>query len=77
MKKMKKTNKYVIEVGEFEEHEEEMVKIKWRNFKVHHLIAIRGEMNKEFSKHQINKINFKSKLISKVTYFLPSSLLRA
>lgn len=30
--------------------EEEMIEMKQRYFEIHHLIAIQGEMNKEFEK---------------------------
>ena len=55
-KKMKKGDKKnTIEIGESEEEEEEeMTRIKWKDFKVHHLIAIRGEIDEEFTK-TINK----------------------
>jgi hypothetical protein len=46
-KKLKKTKTNVIEVGESEE--EETARIKWRDLEVHHLIAIQGEMDKEFT----------------------------
>lgn len=50
-KKMKKGDKKnTIEIGESEEEEEEMSRIKWKDFEVHHLIAIRGEMEEEFTK---------------------------
>jgi hypothetical protein len=49
-KKKKKSEKEVIEVGDSEEEEEEMGRTKWRDFEVHHLIAIRGEMEDEFAK---------------------------
>ena len=38
----------VIEVGESDE--EKMKRVKWKDFEVHHLIAIRGEMEEEFAK---------------------------
>ena len=41
---MRKT--YVIEVGK--SYEEEMGRVKWKNFEVHQLIVIRGEMEEEF-----------------------------
>ena len=54
-KKMKKGDKKnMIEIGESEEEEEEMTRIKWKDFEVHHLIAIRGEMDEEFTK-TVNK----------------------
>ena len=50
-KKMKKSDKRnTIEIGESEGEEEEMTRIKWKDFEVHHLIAIRGEMDEEFKK---------------------------
>ncbi len=53
-KKMKKGDKKkTIEIGESEEEEEEeeeMSRIKWKDFEVHHLIAIRGDMDEEFTK---------------------------
>lgn len=50
-KKTNKTNNDIIEVGESEEgEEEEMARIKRRDFQMHHLITIRGEMNEEFTK---------------------------
>jgi hypothetical protein len=50
-KKMKKGDKKnTIEIGESEEEEEEMSRIKWKDFEVYHLIAIRGEMDEEFTK---------------------------
>ena len=52
MKKGDKKN--TIEIGESEEEEEEMTRIKWKDFEVHHLIAIRGEMDEEFTK-TVNK----------------------
>ena len=49
-KKMKKGDKKnTIEIGKPEE-EEEMTRIKWKDFEVHHLIAIQGEMDEEFTK---------------------------
>ena len=48
MKKGDKRN--IIEIGESEGEEEEMTRIKWKDFEVHHLIAIRGEMDEEFKK---------------------------
>ena len=55
-KKMKKGNKKItIEIDESEEEEEEeMTKIKWKDFEMHHLLAICGEMDKE-SKKTANK----------------------
>ena len=45
-------NDILIEVGEFEEEEEEeTARIKWRDFEVHYLIAIRAEMDEEFAKN--------------------------
>ena len=50
-KKMKKGDKKsTIEIGESEEEEKEMTKFKWKDFEVHHLIAIREEMDEEFKK---------------------------
>ena len=50
-KKMKKCDKMnTIEIDESEEEEEEITIIKWKDFEVHHLIAIRGEMDKEFKR---------------------------
>ena len=43
---MKKTN--VIEVGESDE--DETGRMKWKDFEVHQLIAIRKEMEEEFAK---------------------------
>ena len=55
MMKMKKSDKKnTIEIGESKEEEEEMTRIKWKDFEVHHLIAIRGEMDEEFTK-TVNK----------------------
>jgi hypothetical protein len=50
---MKKGDKKsTIEIGESEEEEEEeMTRFKWKDFEVHHLIAIRGEMDKELKKN--------------------------
>ena len=48
MKKGDKKN--TIEIDESKEDEEEMTIIKWKNFKMHHLIAIRREMDEEFIK---------------------------
>ena len=45
-KKVKKTD--VIEVGESDE--DETGRVKWKHFEVHQLIAIRGEIGKEFAK---------------------------
>jgi hypothetical protein len=51
-KKMKKGDKKsTIEIGESEEEEEEMTRLKWKDFEVHHLIAIRGEMDEELKKN--------------------------
>ena len=48
-KKMKKGDKKnTIEIGESEK--KNLTKIKWKDFEVHHLIAIRGEMDEEFTK---------------------------
>ena len=49
-KKKKKSDNKVIEVGDSEDEEEEMGRTKWRDFEVHHLIAIRGEMEDKFAK---------------------------
>jgi hypothetical protein len=47
---MKKGDKrYTIKIGESKK-EEEMAKIKWKDFEVHHLIAIHGEVDEEFKK---------------------------
>ena len=35
---------------------EKMTRIKWKDFEVHHLIVIRGEMDEEFTK-TVNKQN--------------------
>jgi hypothetical protein len=48
MKKGDKKN--TIEIGESLEEEEEMTRLKWKDFEVHHLIAIRGKMEEEFIK---------------------------
>jgi hypothetical protein len=49
MKKFEK--KDTIEIGESDEEEEEdAARTKWKDFEVHHLIAIRGEMEDEFIK---------------------------
>ncbi len=45
-KKVKKAD--VIEVGESDE--DETGRVKWKDFEVHQLIAIRGEMEEEFAK---------------------------
>jgi hypothetical protein len=45
-KKVKKAD--VIEVGESDE--DEAGRVKWKDFEVHQLIAIRGEMKEEFAK---------------------------
>jgi hypothetical protein len=45
-KKVSKTD--VIEVGESDE--DETGRVKWKDFEVHQLIAIRGEMEEEFAK---------------------------
>jgi hypothetical protein len=51
-KKMKKGDKKsTIEIGESEEEEEKMTRLKWKDFEVHHLIAIRGEMDEELKKN--------------------------
>ena len=48
-RKMKKND--VIEVGESDDdEEEETARTKWKDFEVHTLIAIRGEMDEEFAK---------------------------
>jgi hypothetical protein len=47
-RKMKKND--VIEVGESDDDEEETARTKWKDFEVHTLIAIRGEMDEEFAK---------------------------
>lgn len=50
-KKMKKNNKKdMIEIGKFDEEEDDMAKIKCKDFEVHHLIVIRDKMDKEFAK---------------------------
>ena len=53
-KKMKKGyKKNAIEIGKLEEEEkeeEEMSIIEWKDFEVYHLIAIRGDMDEEFTK---------------------------
>jgi hypothetical protein len=55
-KKMKKCDKKnTIEIDESEEEEEEMTRIKCKDFEVHHLIAIRGEMDEKSKKHKKNK----------------------
>lgn len=49
--KTMKTKNDIIEVGESgEDDEEESARFKWRNFDLHHLIAIWGEMDKFFAK---------------------------
>ena len=45
-KKIKGDKNNTIDIGESEEEKEEMTIIKWKNFEVHHLIAIHGEMDK-------------------------------
>jgi hypothetical protein len=48
----------VVEVGDSdEEEEEELGRIKQKDFKVHHPIAIRGEMNDELQKQQTSKVS--------------------
>jgi hypothetical protein len=46
----KNDKKDMIEIDKFNEEDDDVAKIKWKDFKVHHLIVIRGEMNKEFAK---------------------------
>lgn len=48
MNKCEKNN--TIEIGKSKEEKEEMTRIKWKDFKVHYLIAIREEMDEEFQK---------------------------
>ena len=40
----------MIEIDKSDEEDDDMAKIKWKDFKVHYLIFIRGEMDKEFAK---------------------------
>lgn len=47
MSNQRTCNEDVIELGELDE---DLAPIKWRNYEVHHLIAIRGKMNNEFAK---------------------------
>lgn len=48
---MKKINmKDVIEVGNLWWKEEDIAKIKWKDFEVQTLTAIRGETDKEYAK---------------------------
>ena len=54
---MKKAN--VTEIGESDE--EEMERVKWKDFKVHQLIAIRGEMEEEFVRSSNKQSKFKKK----------------
>lgn len=49
-KENEENKRITIEVGEYEEEEEEMARTKWRGFEVHHLIVIWGEINEEFAK---------------------------
>ena len=55
---MKKAN--VTEIGESDE--EEMERVKWKDFKVHQLIAIRGEMEEEFVRSSNKQSKFKKKI---------------
>ena len=49
-------NNDVIEVGESDEEEEEdMARIKWKYFEVHHMITIRDKMDKECVKTTITQ----------------------
>lgn len=50
MKKNDKKN--TIEISE---SSKKMTRIKWKNFKVHHLIAIHREMDEEYVKQQQTK----------------------
>ncbi len=58
-KKMRKTD--VIEVGESDE--EENGRVKWKDFEVHQLIAIRGEMDENFARASNKQGKFKKKTI--------------
>ena len=53
----------VIEVGESDE--KETGRVKWKDFKVHQFIVIRGEIEEEFAKLANNKVNFQRNI-----YFL-------
>ena len=55
---MKKAN--VTEIGESDE--EEMERVKWKDFKVHQLIAIRGEIEEEFVRSLNKQSKFKKKI---------------
>ena len=56
-KKVRKAD--VIEVGESDE--EETGRMKWKDFEVHQLIAIRGEMEEEFAKSANKQGKFSEK----------------
>jgi len=56
---VKKTD--VIEVGESDE--DETGRVKWKDFEVHQLIAIRGEMEEEFTKSANKQDIFLNKYI--------------
>ena len=51
----------IIEVGESDE--EEMGTMKWKDFEVHQLIAIRGKMEKEFARSSNKQGKFSKKYI--------------
>ena len=54
----------IIEVGESDEAE--MGRVKWKDFEVHQLIAIRGEMEDEFARSS----NKQGKFLKKYNFFL-------
>ena len=58
---MRKTD--VIEVGESDE--EEMGRVKWKDFKVHHLITIQGKIEEEF----VRSTNKQGKFLEKYNFF--------
>ena len=53
----------VIEVGESDE--KEMGRVKWKDFGVHQLIAIRGKMEEEFARSS----NKQGKFLEKYKFF--------
>ena len=58
---MRKTD--VIEVGESDE--EEMGRVKWKDFEVHHLITIQGKIEEEF----VRSTNKQGKFLEKYKFF--------
>lgn len=47
MKIKKIEKKYVIKVGDYDEEKQDIAKLKWKDFEMHHLIAIHDKMDKE------------------------------